>query len=60
MTVKRCAHFNVACDPAGVSCDACVLRTGVLEREAARARVEVRRRERALEGRGVVPAGQLL
>lgn len=58
MTVHQCERFNVQCDQTDTSCEQCVIRTWTLEREAARARVEARRRERALEGRGAVVAGK--
>jgi hypothetical protein len=47
--VIRCEEFKVPCAPDEESCEVCVLRLRALEREAARAGVEARRRQRAGE-----------
>lgn len=57
MPVKYCERFKVRCDPSVDpsvdACEQCVIRTWALEREAERARVEARRRERAERGGAV-------
>jgi hypothetical protein len=50
MTVIHCEYFKVRCDSTGVSCEQCVVRTWAIERDAARARIEARRRARVEEG----------
>lgn len=59
MPTRSCERFAVRCDSIGLPCEACVLRSLALARAAKRARVEARRRERALEGRGVPSVTQL-
>ncbi len=49
MAVIHCERSKVQCDPTEGSCEECVIRTWAIEREAARARVEVQRRARVEE-----------